>query len=124
MQRVLIDNNQVGKQPRPNDTKLNLLTLRFEECLGRMQCSSPNDFEWREPSLLQQLHLFDITEAVLVIYECGVRTDRYAASSIFVIVDKIHPFPVESLPRNLVGRRPVVIIGTVIEPAWCIEVPQ
>ena len=77
-----------------------------------------------EPGLLQQLHLLDRGEAPEAVDERRVATHGDPSTHVLVVVEERHPDPVEVLPCDLVGRRPVEPVRAVAFSTRLVEVPE
>ena len=75
-----------------------------------------------EARLAQQLELTDVVEAVELVDEARVRSGGDDSASVLVVVQEMHPLPVELPPVVLVLAGPVEPVGPVSPAAGLVEV--
>ena len=121
---VLLHNQQVCQEPRAYDAELDGLTTGLEESFSPVQGGAPDDLQRMESGFLQELHLLNARKAHEVIGEAGIRAYRHPPARVLVVVDEVHPRPVESLPRDLVPRGPIWVVRAVACGVGGVEVPQ
>ncbi len=125
LERVLIDDDQIGEQARPHEcrTRAACPSARASACAPWKRRRS-NHLQRMEAGFLQQLELLDVAEAIELVDEARVRARRDAAAAVLEVVQERHPDAVEVLPGDLVFGRPVEPVRPVVLAVRLKEVPR